>query len=129
MLKLIIGTIVFIAVFLGGLNFVFSDKFQKYGDTNKAQWTCYVNNFAGNLYIVMSKYDEAYDLFDKSVKRCPDKPLVEEARFQMAKCLEFMGRPSEAVVAYEQYANDYKDINPKRARLATRSIQAINLTR
>jgi tetratricopeptide (TPR) repeat protein len=106
-----------------GYDYLYSEDFQKYGDRTKAEWTCQVNNVMGNLNVVMSNYKEAYDLFDRVVKRCPDSPTREEAQFRMADCLTSLGRNADSIAAYEKYIEDFK--GTKRASIAARSIQIL----
>ncbi len=127
MQKLILFALLGILGVKFGFNYLVSEEFQKFGDAKKAQWTCRVNNVLGNLFIVASKYERAYDLFARVIERCPETPMVEEATFKMGECLEDMGRPNEAIPIYAKYAETYP--NTRRARLAVRRSQNIQLSR
>jgi tetratricopeptide (TPR) repeat protein len=119
----IIAVIVIVVGFKYGYDYLLSEDFQKYGDRTKAEWTCQVNNVMGNMNMVMSHYSDAYNLFDRVVKRCPDSPTREEAQFNMADCLNSMGRNADSMAAYQQFIEDFKD--SKRVKIAVRAIEII----
>lgn len=106
-----------------GYDFVMSEKFQAYGDKHKAEWTCVVNNFIGNLYVVMSKYKKAENFFAPVVARCPKTSMAEEASFKVASCLEAQGLPNEAIAAYKKYLEAYP--TTKRAKLASFAVDRL----
>ena len=99
-----------ILLFLGiryGLKYITSEDFQKYGDREKAQWTCRVNNALGGLYQIGSEYRLAHDLFNRVLTRCPNSPMAEEALFQKASCLENMNDPQQALAVYQEYRETF----------------------
>jgi TolA-binding protein len=118
--------IAFVALLAGlkfGYDYLQSDDFQRYGDENAAQWTCYVNNLMGELEITMSHYDRALQYFLPVLKRCPKTSMAEEATFKTATCLEQMGRRGEAAEVYRRYVALYP--NTRRARIAQRAADII----
>lgn len=123
MLKFGIGAILLIFGFKYGVTYLTSEDFQRYGDENKAQWTCRVNNLMGQFYVTMSHYDDALKVFTPVLKRCPKTPMAEEATFRIAICLEETGRRAEAAEVYRRYAAAYK--GTERARVAARAAEII----
>jgi len=89
------------------LDYFYSPEFQRYGDENKAQWTCYVNNVIGELYVLMSRYKDAEDSFRPILERCSNSSLAEIAEFKVAECLDKENRRSEAIAAYMAYIGKY----------------------
>jgi hypothetical protein len=121
--KLLVGSLL---LFLGlkyGYGFLVSDKFQVYGDRTKAPWTCHVNNALGELDILLSRYKPAQEVFEKTVARCPDTSMAEDAAYKVARCLEGQGRMGEAMQAFLNFVEKYP--NSKRARIAQRAAQII----
>jgi hypothetical protein len=107
-----------------GLDYILSADFQNYGDRTKAQWTCQVNNVMGGLYEVGSEYQKALNLYERTIKRCPQTPLAENAMFHRAACME-VAIPGAAMGAYQEYLDAFPD-GEKRAS-ALRSIDRIRL--
>lgn len=103
-----------------GLDYLFSDKFQEYGDKTKKPWTCQANVVMGEFMNVMSRYHQASYYFRKAADRCPDTPLAEEAEFEYARALDSLGVRAEAIHAYDVFLEKYP--NSERAKLATKSI-------
>jgi TolA-binding protein len=106
-----------------GYTYLFSDDFQRYADRTKQPWTCHANNLMGHFAMLMSHYDEALHFFEKVPERCPESRAAEDAEFQVAKCLEVMGRVSQALAAYQAYGAAHP--NTKRGRIAIRAAQII----
>jgi len=102
-----------------GVDYLFSDEFQAYGDRTKAGWTCQVNYFIGEYFNVLSRYRTSRVYFQKIMERCPETPIAERAHFEFARALENQGLRRDAVVAYEEYATKYA--GTKRGRLAGKS--------
>ncbi|MCB4756810.1 MAG: hypothetical protein LHV69_07235 [Elusimicrobia bacterium] len=107
------------------VGYFLSEDFQKYGDEQKSTWTCYVNSFFGSFYMTMSKYQEAYRMYQPIVKRCSESEIGGLAEFRIAQCYEGMRRRWDAVTAYEAYAEKYK--NSDRARIAAQAANALKL--
>ncbi len=119
-----------ILLFLGiryGVTFLISEDFQKYGDREKAQWTCHVNNVLGGLCQIGSKYQRAFQFFDRVATRCPETPMAEKALFQKAACLESLGQPLQALAVYQEYTEKYP--NGENFRLSHRAVDRIKLAR
>ncbi len=123
MIKNALIVISFILGIKFGVEYLFSPKFQVYGDTTKAPWTCQVNNTIGHLMMVVSHYEEAMAFFEKSIKRCPDTPMCEVGEFEVAECLTKLNRYREATVAYKLYTEKYP--GTQRAKIAERAAQII----
>ena len=121
MQKLILGSILLFASVKYGFGFLTSDKFQAYGDRTRAPWTCRVNNLLGEFETMLSRYDKAQVLFEKTLARCPETPMAEHAAFRTAKCLQDRGRLPEARNAYLRYAETYPDT--RRAKMALHTAQ------
>ena len=120
---IVIGLIIFGIKY--GYDYVLSEKFQTYADKTKAPWTCKVNNFMGNIFMVGSEYNRAYDLFQRVLARCPETADAEEAEYKSADALAGMGEMRRAVAAYEAYAEAHK--GTKRAGLASKAAGGIRL--
>lgn len=102
-----------------GVSYLLSDDFQDLADKKNFQWSCHLNNLMGNLHIVMSNYKEAHDLFERSLKRCPETSCGEEAAFKMAETLHSHGGRSATIQAYEKFLEAYPDsVRAKTARKA-----------
>ncbi len=115
-----------ILVFVGGkygADYLVSPKFQEFGDRTKAPWTCQVNNFIGNMDMVMSQYEEALPFFQKTSARCPKTNMAEAADFEIAECLSKMNNNSAAYAAYKSFLEKYP--GSKRAKIAARAAQII----
>lgn len=103
-----------------GVDYLFSEKFQDYGDKTKKPWTCQTNIYIGEFMNLMSHYKQAAYYFQKAADRCPDTPLAEEADFEYARALDSNGVRSDAVQAYQAFIEKYP--NSERAKLASKSI-------
>lgn len=102
--------IIFLLLSIGakyGIDYLFSDEFQQYGDKTKEPWTCRTNIVIGEFLTVMSHYKSAGYYFKKTVDRCPKTPMCSEAAFEYAQSLESQGLRHDAVEAYDHYAEDY----------------------
>ena len=106
-----------------GLDYLLSKDFQKYADSTKAPWTCYVNATFGNFYMTLSRYDRAMEFYGPISSRCPKTSVAESADFKIATCLENLARRQDAYAAYAQFVERYP--KSKRARIATRAMEII----
>jgi len=109
-----------------GIDYLFSDGFQKYGDTTKKPWTCRANIVIGEFLTVMSHYKSAGQYFRKTVERCPDTPMAEAAAFEYAKALESQGLRRDAVDTYDRYFEKYP--TTKRGKLAEKSAAMLRIS-
>lgn len=123
---LLLVILLFLAFRYGG-EYILSEDFQKYGDREKAQWTCRVNNVLGGMYQIGSEYQRAFQFYDRVLTRCPATTMAEEALFQKAACLENMMDPLRAISAYEEYIE--KHPHGESYKSALRSIDRIKLSR
>lgn len=106
-----------------GIEYLYSPKFQEFGDKSKAPWTCQVNNLMGHLYMVTSDYDKAIPLFRKTAERCPESSMCEVAEFEIAESLSKSGQGREAYNAYKSFIEKYK--GSKRAKIAQRASEIV----
>lgn len=114
--------VLFVLMIVGakmGVDYLFSEKFQAYGDRTKATWTCEVNLVVGQYCNMMSRYPQARYFFEKIIERCPETPVGIEAEFEIARALENQGLRTDAIGAYERYAEKYP--GTRRGRLASKS--------
>jgi hypothetical protein len=116
------AAVIIVLILLGakcGVDYLFSERFQEYGDRTKATWTCEVNMVLGEFLNIFSRYDEAGTFFKKIADRCPDTPVGEEAEFEYARTLENRGLRSDAIAAYQAFAEKYPAT--RRGRLAAKA--------
>ncbi len=106
-----------------GWDYVMSEDFQAYGDRTKAEWTCQVDFWMAEYYVVLSEYPDAWKLFHRGAERCPKTEIGEKCAFEYAHCLESGGKRGDAVAAYLKFIEDYPD--SARARLAQKSIDML----
>lgn len=106
-----------------GWDYLFSEKFQEYGDRTKAPWTCSVNNLIGHFMMVVGDYRQANLFFLKTSARCPDSPASEVAEFEIAQCYEKSGEHGAAVAAYKAYTEKYA--GTKRGKIAKRALEVL----
>lgn len=77
----------------------------KFGFVN--EMSCY---FLGNILFTDNKYKDAYDMFDKFIKKSSDDEVfVPIAINKAAVCLEEQGKLDEAIAFLSKYENDYAD--------------------
>ena len=127
MLKPLVFTLLVALGLRYGWLYINSEDFQKYGDQKKAGWTCHVNNTLASFYETMSEYQLAYNLYERTAARCPQTSSGEDATFRMADCLQNSGRPGEAMLQYQKFAEEYKDSKYK--KLALEAYDRIRLSR
>src|SRR5688572_9437819 len=125
MRKFLIAVVVIYFGVKYGVGYILSEKFQAYGDQTKKPWTCKANNVMAEFFMLSNKYQRAYDLYGRVLKRCPKTKMEEIATFKRAVCLEGMGRRREAQAMYDQYAEKYP--GTERAKTATRAAQAMGI--
>ena len=109
-----------------GVEYIFSPKFQAYGDRTKAPWTCEVDNFIGHMLMVVSHYEEAKTYFEYTIQRCPDTAQCEVAEYEVAESWAKMGHNREATDAYRAYAEKYK--GTKRAKIADQAADLLHVS-
>ena len=119
MRQFIVAVALIATVLKFGVDYLFSEKFQDYGDKVKAPWTCQVNLALGGYLNMLSRYEEAEYYFRKVVERCPESDMAERGSFEAARCLENRGMRQDAAVAYEDFAAKYA--GTRRARLAQKA--------
>jgi len=118
--------IVFLLLFSSlyyGTQYITTEEFQVYADNSKAEWTCYVNKFVGEFYLMFSKYDQAMSMYTRMQKRCPKGKLGETAAYRIAYCWDQMGYTDRAIAEYEKFIEDYP--KSERARKLPMRIQRL----
>ena len=125
MRKYVLLVIAFILGIKYGIGYILSPKFQAYADKTKAPWTCELDNFLGNLLIVMSRYEEAITRFTATINRCPETASSEVAEYKVAECLADLGRNHDAESAYRAFAVKYS--GTKRARIADKAADLLHI--
>lgn len=126
MVRYIITVVLSVAVFMYVWGFIFSEKFQQYGDEKKAGWTCHVNNFIVEYHILLSEYKEAQMVCERTVKRCPKTDVSRKAEYKIAYCLERRGQLQDALQAYQNFLEKYP--KSERAKLAQRKISILKMS-
>lgn len=92
-----------------GYQYAASEDFQKYADRTKAPWTCQATIYLGDLFQLMDSPIAAKSYYDRVPVRCPKTKFAAEASYGSAYSIDQMDRDREAVDAYQQFIEEYKD--------------------